>query len=334
MLSWIVFAACALVIAIAGTVLTRSADAIAEITHLSRSRIGLVLLATATSLPELFTGVSAVAVADAPNIAVGDALGSCIFNLALLALLDMLSRDDPLYARVERGHILTATLGVIMIGFVGAQLIVARGDLDIRILHISIYTPILILVYVVSVRAAFRHARAGAGVTAVEQGTDRPAALLRPVLMRYLLSASAVIVAGSALPFAGLAIAEEMGWHTSFVGTIFVAAATSLPELVVTVVAVRLRAVDMAVANLLGSNLFDMLILGLDDIAYAPGSLLATASPAHAGSAFAATIMSGVVILAVLDRPCYRVFGKLGWTSILLLLIFILSSYAMFLHGA
>src|SRR3972149_1556426 len=97
LLPWLKLMACAALIGIAGPVLTRYGDMIARLTGLSRSWIGLVLLATATSLPELFTGVSAVTVADAPNIAVGDALGSCIFNLAMLVVLDVMSRDEPVY---------------------------------------------------------------------------------------------------------------------------------------------------------------------------------------------------------------------------------------------
>ena len=81
LLPWLKLGICGLLIGIAGPFLTRYADVIARLTGLSRSWIGLVLLATATSLPELFTGISAVAAANAPNIAVGNVLGSCVFNL-------------------------------------------------------------------------------------------------------------------------------------------------------------------------------------------------------------------------------------------------------------
>jgi len=135
---WLKFASRAILFALAGPVLARSADTIARITGLSRSWVGLVLLATATSLPELFTGVSAVAAAAAPNIAVGDILGSCVFNLVLLVLLDLLSPDEPIYRRMEPGHILTAAFSVILIGFVGAVLLIGRADLDLRIAHVSI----------------------------------------------------------------------------------------------------------------------------------------------------------------------------------------------------
>jgi len=123
LLPWLKLAICGLLIGIAGSVLTRHADVIARLTGLSRSWIGLVLLATATSLPELFAGISAVAAADAPNIAVGNALGSCVFNLAMLALLDELSRKEPLYRSIDQGHLLGAGFGVIMIGSAGAFLL-------------------------------------------------------------------------------------------------------------------------------------------------------------------------------------------------------------------
>lgn len=94
LLPWLKFALCILVIGLAGPLLIKYGEIISRLTGLSRSWIGLVLLATATSLPELITGISAVTAADTPNIAVGDALGSCLFNLAMLVLLDELSRED------------------------------------------------------------------------------------------------------------------------------------------------------------------------------------------------------------------------------------------------
>ncbi len=120
------------VIGVAGPALSYYGDTIAKLTGMSRSWIGLVMLASATSLPELFTGVSSVTVADAPNIAVGDVLGASIFNLVTLVLLDGLSREEPMYRRIDQGHILTAGFGVIMIGFVGALVLMSRNGLGIQ----------------------------------------------------------------------------------------------------------------------------------------------------------------------------------------------------------
>lgn len=329
LLPWVELAFCAAVIAVAGSALVRYGEVIARRMGLSRSWIGLVLLATATSLPELFAGVSSVTVANAPNIAVGDALGSCLFNLLLMVLLDALSRDEPMYRRIDQGHILTAGFGVILIGAVGALILLGRDQLDLRIAHVSGYTPLIIILYLVAVRAASDY----------ERRTPRPPIEeaegmgLREALLRYVGAAVLVVAAGVWLPFIGQTIAATMGWKTTFVGTMLIAGATSLPELVVSISALRIGAVDMAIGNILGSNLFDMVVLAIDDLAYTRGSLLAAVAPAHAITAFAAVIMSGIFIVALLYRPETRLRGTLGWVSLSMLLVYLFSSYAVYLHG-
>ncbi|HKJ61487.1 MAG TPA: hypothetical protein VKA94_05775 [Hyphomicrobiales bacterium] len=330
-LPWVKFAACAVLIGMAGPVLTYYGDVIARLTGLSRSWIGLVLLATATSLPELFTGISAVTVAEAPDIAVGGALGSCIFNLVMLVLLDEMSRDEPMYRRIDQGHILTAGFGVILIGSVGALLILGRDGIDVQLLHISIYTPFVIILYFIAMRAAFVYegrSRRPPQIAVLEGKVT-----LRQAVFRYALAASVVAGAGAWLPFIGNEIAGVMGWRTTFVGTLLIAGVTSIPELVITLSALRLGAIDMAIGNLLGSNLFDVLILALDDIVYRKGALLSSVSPAHAISAFAAIIMSGIFIVALLYRPQTRILGIVGWVSLSLLTVYLLSAYAIFLYG-
>lgn len=330
-LPWLQFAVCALLIGYAGRYLTRYGEAISQLTGLSRSWVGLILLATATSVPELFTGVSAVAVASSPNIAVGDALGSCIFNLLMIVILDALSRDEPVYFRINQGHILTSAFGVILIGFVGGLMIVTRDDLNVMIGHVSIYTPFLILFYFMAMRAAFVHER---GLVPVVETRLEPdyRGTLRGVMLRYTLAASVVAIAGGLLPFTALNIAEITGWHTSFIGTLLVAAATSLPEAAVTIAALRRNAADMAIASLLGSNMFDILVIAIDDIAYTKGSLLADVSPVHASSAFAAIIMNGIFIVAALYRPRNRFLGALSWGSLALLSVYLLSAYVIYLQ--
>lgn len=160
-----------------------------------------------------------------------------------------------------------------------------------------------------------------------------PEVTLRMAVTRYLAAAAVVVVAGVWLPFIGVEIAEVMGWRTTFVGTLLIAGATSLPELVVTISALRLGALDMAIANLLGSNLFDVLVLAVDDLFYVKGPLLSAVTPTHAITAFAAVIMSGILIVALLYRPATRFHGTIGWASLSLLVVYLLSTYAIYLHG-
>ncbi|MEQ1668972.1 MAG: sodium:calcium antiporter, partial [Sulfuriferula sp.] len=121
-----------------------------------------------------------------------------------------------------------------------------------------------------------------------------------------------------------------MGWSRSFVGTQFVAAVTSLPEIAVTFAALRLGAIDMAIANLLGSNLFNIVILAIDDVFYLSGSLLADVTPVHTVTALSAIAMSAVVLIALLTRSRKRIGGVMSWPGLILLAIYLLNSYALY----
>ena len=152
-------------------------------------------------------------------------------------------------------------------------------------------------------------------------------------MRRYAFAALFVVSAAIWLPFAAKEIAAQMGWYESFVGTILVALATSLPELVVTIAALKLGAVDMAVANLLGSNLFNILVLAVDDLFYTHGPVLANVSFIHSISAVSAVMMTGVAIVAILYRSGWRVMRTVGWPSIALAAIYLTNAYVIYLYG-
>jgi len=330
---WLQFSACAALIAVAGTKLSRYADVIADKTGLSGSWIGLILLATVTSLPELATGISSVTIADAPNIAVGDVLGSCVFNLAILVVLDFLHRGESVYRRANQGHILSAAFGIVLIGFTGLNLLLGDKAAALSIGHVGAFTPVIVVLYGIAMRAVFTYERDQTREF-VEKIADRyPQLTLRRAVGRYAAAAIVIVAAGTWLPFIGVQLAGVMGWHRTFVGTLFVAMATSLPELAVTVAALRIGALDMAIANLLGSNLFNIVILALDDLLFLKGPLLARVSSLHAMSALSALVMTGIVIVGLLYRPQTRIFRAVGWISLGLLTVYLLNSFVLYLYG-
>ncbi len=334
---WLAFAACAVLIGVAGTFLSRYGDVIADKTGLGGTWIGLVLLATVTSLPELITGVSAVTLAATPEIAVGDVLGSCVFNLFILTILDLLLSEESVYTRAAQGHILSAGFGVMLIGVVGLNLLLGANGMSAAVGHVGVYTPVILILYAVAMRTLFRYEaaqRAAFTAEAAERIEERyPGITLRQAIVRYSLAAIVVVAAGTALPFVGAEIARLHGWHQSFVGTLFVAAATSVPEVVVTIAALRIGALDMAVSNVLGSNLFDVVIIAIDDLLFLKGPILNHVTPMHAVSAFSAIIMSGIVVVGVFYRPRTRLFRALGWTGLLLFTVYILNSVFLYLAG-
>jgi cation:H+ antiporter len=159
LIAWLELLACGAVIAVAGARLSRYGDILADKLALPASWIGLVLMASVTSLPELVAGVSAVAAAEAPNIAVGDALGSCVFNLAVLVVVDFLHRDEPVYRRASQGHILSAGFGVVMIGFAGLNVLLGAKAASLAVWQVGAYAPIIAGLYLVAMRSVYQYER-------------------------------------------------------------------------------------------------------------------------------------------------------------------------------
>lgn len=333
---WLQFLHCAALIGGAGYQLSRYGDAIAQRTGLSGSWIGVALLATVTSLPELATGISSVAVANAPNLAVGDALGSCVVNLVFLVVIDSFFRKEPVWYRASQGHVLAGALGVVMLGFVLISLLMhqVRGVAvtpNRLQLGFALATPVLLALYLVAMRTVFVYERQHVQAQNTELDVHLP--LLRSAVIRFALAAGVVAGAGIWLPFVATNLAHTMGWNKSFVGSLFVALATSLPELAVTLSALRMGALDMAIANLLGSNLFNVAIIAVDDIFYRPGPLLAAVSPVHAVTAGSAITMTGLAMVGLFFKPGGRVLRSISWISLGLMAMYLLNTYVLYLHG-
>jgi Ca2+/Na+ antiporter len=213
-----------------GSVLSKYGDVIAEKTGLGRAWIGAILIAGVTSLPELASGVSAVAWLNAPNLPAGAVLGSCLFNLSLVAMIDLVYRPGRVLAKAQEVHIPSAGLGVLMLGIVAMGVLIG----------------------------------------------DR--------------------------------LAATTGLSRTFVGNLFLALTTSLPEIAASLAAIRLAAIDLAIGNVLGSNLFNITLFFVYDLADRGGNSWASLNNANG---FAAVM---TIIPYFLGRACHR-FALRTWIS-------------------
>lgn len=330
---WLQFLLCLTIIGVAGFRLSRYGDIIASKTGMGGNWIGLILLATVTSLPELVTGISSVTLAHSPNIAIGDALGSCVFNLVIIVMLDFLLREESVYRRAHQGHILAAGFSVIMLGVVAFNMTLGENATPLSIGHVGLYTPLILIIYLFAIRTVFLYESRQRPANLKESKDRYQDIKLREAVIKYCLTSLVVVAAGIWLPFLGVALADAMGWHKTFVGTMFVAFATSVPEMVVTVAALRIGALDMAIGGLLGSNLFDIAIIAIDDLLFLEGPILYHVSPLHALSAMSAMVMTGTAIVGLFYRPSGRVLKTVGWTSLFLVSIYMINSYVLYLYA-
>jgi cation:H+ antiporter len=333
--TWLQFLLVAGAITVSGAQLCRYGDVLAEKTGMGRTWLGLVVLAAITSLPEAATGVSAVFWVHAPDITVGDLLGSCVFNLLILAVVDLLYPPGPALTAADRGHVLAAAFGVVMLGVAVMGLLAPPLPVGHTLGFVSLSGVVLLVCYLVAMRSVFRYQRRerAAFLAEHEEVLVYEAVSLKAALLKFGLNALVVVAAGLFMPRVAGDLALLMGWHQSMVGTIFVAAATSLPELVVTLSALRLKAVDLAVGNLFGSNLVNLALLGVMALLYTPGPLLKVVSPRHAGTGVMAMVMTGIATAELVYRPQKKALRWLSLGAFALAFLYVVQVYWQLLAG-
>lgn len=320
------FIFCGAIIFFAGRKLSFYGDLLAELTGMGKAWIGLILMAAVTSLPELMVGISSVSIVGSADLAVGDILGSCAFNLGILSLMDVFTpKNHPLLANTSKSHILIGGFGIILIALVGLGLFL---DQDIVLLPFLGWTSIsFFLVYLIAVRVIFRYQNIQS-IPTIEQKTETHFNL-KQVIYRYSLFASIIIVAALALPYFVEHIADEMQLGKTFAGTLLLAASTSLPEIAVSYAAIKMGSTDMAIGNLLGSNIFNILILFLDDIFYTQGHLLKDASDLNLLSVFFVLIMTGVAIIGFIF-PSQKKKLWLSWDTFAIFAMYVVNMFLIY----
>lgn len=332
---WLAFIFCLAVILFAGFKLTKYGDAIAEKTGLGCVWIGLVLIALVTSLPELVTGISAAALVDAPDLALGTIFGSCTFNLAILAVLDLLYSNGPILNKVSRGHIISAIAGAVLVGFAAASIFFGEGLLGLSLGWVGIPSLMLFIFYILSVRQIFNYE-----CRRNNDNNQQPLIMQyddlsnRHVYTRFTIAALAIIGAGIWLAFIGENIADTYNMNNSFVGTLFLALTTSMPELAVGIAAIRIGAIDIAAADLMGANMINIAKIFIIDIFYTKGPILSFVSTAHLITAMVTIAMTLIVVIGLRFQYRKKIFKIAGWYSYLLIVLWILGAYLVYSSGS
>jgi cation:H+ antiporter len=317
------------VIAFSGTQLAKYGDVLAEKTGLGRTWLGLAGLAVVTSLPELITGSSAVLWVGEPDIAVGDLLGACLLNLLILAVADLFHPPGPVLTAAARGHIMAASFGLVLLSTAGLGLNVRPPAGVLSFGHIGLSTPVLLLCYFLAMQATYRYHRRERQeyIAEEEKAQIYPHIGLKEAGWKFAMHALVVVAVATWLPRVAYQLASLMGWHLSLVGTIFVALVTTAPEFMVTLGALRLGAVDLAIGDLLGSILVNVAMLGIMDVLYVGGPILRAVAPQHAGTALMAILMTSIAVAEMIYRPQKKMMRYLSLGAFLLAFLYALNIY-------
>jgi len=298
---WIQFIISAAVVVVAAIKLAEYGDAISVRTRLGGMFIGTLLMAGATSLPELLTTINSLG-QNVPSLAVGNVFGSNMFNMFLLAALDAVFWQARILRLVATKHALTASLAV----FIAAMSIFfILADIDVRIGWVGLDSLLIIVTYVVAVRLL--QGDAPRATTGAQEAEVTGVPTLPWALVGFGVASGALVLATPHLVRSSVGIAEITGLSTGFVGALLVAIVTSLPELTAIIAAARLGAYDLAVGNLFGSNLFNIFILGITDVFYLPGRFLGTVDPAFAIAGLLGLLLTALGLINNLARAERRI---------------------------
>jgi len=313
-LHWVTFGLSAAAIVLAGIRLAPYGEALGKHTEIGQGWIGLLFLATLTSIPELTTTVTGAAIG-APNIAIGNAFGSNLFNVAIIAVVDiLLLRRGPFLLKVRSYHSMSGGIAILLTVFGALGIILSP---EATLLGISPISWLILFGYALGVWILFHAERAEAGAEEPSEKTPR----LRVAVTGFAICAAVIIVSGFFLIQASKEIAEATALSASFMGAILVAIVTSLPELATSIGALRIRAYDMIIGNLFGSNMFNILTIFFADAAFRRGSVyagLAEGATDQLIVAICGILLTTIALVALAARSRKRVLG-MGLDALVLL---------------
>jgi len=332
---WIEFIVCAAAITGAGYFLSKYGDVIAEKTGFGRAWIGAILIAGVTSLPELASGVSAVTWLKAPNLAAGAVLGSCLFNLMLIAVMDLTYQPGRVLASAQDVHILSGGLGVLLLGLVAMGVLIGPGMNGFGVLGISFLSIAIFILYVMGWKmiAGLEKERMGQVLEQEAREMDYAHISARKAYAAFIMGAIAMIILGIWLASIGDRLSATTGLSQSFVGNLFLAICTSLPEIAASLAAIRLGAIDLAIGNVLGSNLFNVTLLAVYDLADGNANFWASLNNANGFAAVMTMMMTGVVIISLMYRASPRTPYRFSWDGVALIVMYVGSILALYLLG-
>ncbi|MDP3572862.1 MAG: hypothetical protein Q8S42_19650 [Archangium sp.] len=326
-LNAVLFLIAAVIIWASGTRLEKLAATLAERTGLGEAFTGMLLLAAATSLPELATTVTAVVILKNPTLAVHNLLGGVALQTLIIAIADLVQRRRGALTSFDpRVSLLTQGVGLILLLQVAIAGIAAKGVPVV--FATSGWLVLVLLAYLGTVFLVQRSRKPRWKPTFEDERAPEPPAAPprdgRSTLQLWVSFAglSLLVLAGGVVATqTAEGLAAQTGLGDAFIGATLLAMATSLPEVSTTVSAARNGRFTAAISNVFGSNAFDVTLLLLADLLHRETSVLA-----HAGSTalFTATIgsaMTCIYVWGMIERDDRTVL-RLGWDSVAATLVY------------
>jgi cation:H+ antiporter len=308
-----------LLIIIAGWRLSYYANRISHKSLFPEGLFGVIFLAIITSLPEIFTSIGSVTVVNFPDMAASDAIGSIFINLIIIVILDIVQGKGGILSIASKKHILTAGLTIVVLGVVTVSLLLRKiANIQIGFFNIGLDSIVIILIYIFCVKLLVNY-----GAEEIEKENNNSNGL-GALWIKFIIAAALVVVSGLRLAELGGDIVNNTNLNDSFVGLVFLAVATSLPELIVSWSAIKHGSIDMAIGNVLGSNFFDTAIIPITDIFYRSNQIMSDLNISHIFTLALCMIMTAIIICGLSYRSKKTIL-KVGWDVFFMIIIIVVS---------
>ena len=321
--SIIAFGVAGLVIVIAGIQLSKWADTLADRTGLGEALFGVLLLAGVTSLPDFAATLSA-AVDARPDLAMSNIMGSMAVNLAFLGVADIVYRKANLeHAAASPVNLMLAGLLIVLLTLP----LLAIFTPAVTHWNVHPITPVIVATYFFGLHLVRRtQARPMwfprlTHQTVSDEPKKHPRGSSATVWFGFIGMAVVTGMAGWILMEAAKGIVDQTGLSETLVGGLFTALATSTPELVTTIAAIRIGALTLAVSNIFGTNCFNMLVVAAADAGYAHGSIYHDMAPVQMTWGLVSILMTAILLLGLVRRETYGI-GRIGFESALILCVY------------
>lgn len=241
-------------------------DELDKKTNLSGAFIGGVMLAAVTSLPELFTSLTAILSLNKPELVQGNVLGSNIFNSCVIGILVLGSIVGYQRSKISKTHKHTLMYNLIIYVLVFFAML-KPFELSFGFFNINMMMIPILIVYAFNVMTLKQDEQN-------EHEEDEKTNLsVYQILIRFVLYSVALVSVSILLTNVTDVIAEKLQLGTTVAGAIFLGVATSLPELSASISLVRMGNYNASFGNIVGSNLFNFTILCFGDFFYSKGGI-------------------------------------------------------------
>lgn len=233
------------------------ADLLSKTSGVSKALVGGIVLAGVTSLPEFVTCFSAMVVNN-PALAIGDIIGSNLFNLFMICFFDIVFIKKMIFLNTSRLH--NIVILILILNYLALYFFVSK-IFDFSLLSIGFPSILIIATYILYLKKIPKFEVDSYVIN--EDGSSKKTAV-KLVIVSLCMVISSVLLT---IVVNNISIAHP-SFSSSFLGAIFLGITTSLPEVVTFYALINIKSYDIAVSNIIGSCLFNLLVLAIGDIVF------------------------------------------------------------------